>query len=167
MKVKGAKAVFMPAGFAPVPAYRFMTKRIASSPKFPNVLRFEVNTHGNSGRRILVVDDEPSVCRAIKMLLEVDGHAVSIAAGGYEALDIFETATFDLVLTDYSMPDMKGDEFAANIKQRRPTQRIIMITAFGSELKASGKLNGLVEALIDKPFSLADLRAVTARVLAG
>jgi two-component system cell cycle response regulator CpdR len=124
-----------------------------------------VNNNGNSGRQILVVDDEPSVCRAIKMLLEVDGHEVSIAAGGYEALDIFDKATFDLVLTDYSMPDMKGDEFAAIIKQRRPTQRIIMITAFGSELKASGKLNGLVEALIDKPFSLADLRSVTARVL--
>ena len=114
-----------------------------------------------------MVDDEPSVCRAIKMLLEVDGHEVCIAAGGYEALDIFDTTSFDLVLTDYSMPDMKGDEFAANIKQRRPTQRIIMITAFGGELKASGKLNGLVEALIDKPFSLADLRAVTARVLAS
>ena len=100
------------------------------------------------------------------MLLEVDGHEVSIAAGGYEALDIFDKGNFDLVLTDYSMPDMKGDEFAAIIKQRRPTQRIIMITAFGSELKASGKLDGLVEALIDKPFSLADLRTVTARVLA-
>ena len=126
-----------------------------------------MKNEGTSGRQILVVDDEPSVCRAIKMLLEVDGHQVCVAASGYAALDLFETRTFDLVLTDYSMPDMKGDEFAVLVKQKHPTQRIIMITAFGSELKASGKLNGVVDALIDKPFSLADLRAVTTRVLAG
>ena len=114
----------------------------------------------------MVVDDEPSVCRAIKMLLEVDGHVVCVAASGQAALDIFDKGSFDLVLTDYSMPDMKGDEFAIIVKQRRPAQRIIMITAFGSDLKASGKLNGVVDALIDKPFSFADLREATARVLA-
>jgi two-component system response regulator HydG len=125
------------------------------------------NNQGKSGRRILVVDDEPSVCRAIKMLLEIDGHEVCIADGGDAALAIFDAGVFDLVFTDYSMPGMKGDEFAILIKQRRPDQRIIMITAFGGELKASGKLNGVVEALIDKPFSFSDLRDVTTRVLAG
>jgi CheY-like chemotaxis protein len=125
------------------------------------------NNQGKSGRRILVVDDEPSVCRAIKMLLEIDGHEVCIADGGHAALAIFDAGAFDLVFTDYSMPGMKGDEFAILIKQRRPAQRIIMITAFGGELKASGKLNGVVEALIDKPFSFSDLRDVTTRVLAG
>jgi CheY-like chemotaxis protein len=121
---------------------------------------------GKSGRRILVVDDEPSVCRAIKMLLEIDGHEVCVADGARAALDLFEAGTFDLVITDYSMPDMKGDEFSILIKERRPAQRILMITAFGGELKASGKLNGVVDALIDKPFSFTDLRAATARVLA-
>jgi len=101
------------------------------------------------------------------MLLEIDGHEVCVADGGHAALVMFDAGAFDLVLTDYSMPDMKGDEFAVLIKQRRPAQRIIMITAFGGDLKASGKLNGVVDELIDKPFSFSDLREVTTRVLAG
>lgn len=113
-----------------------------------------------------MVDDEPSVCSAIKMLLEVDGHEVTVAASGQAALAIFNDHSYDLILTDYSMPNMKGDEFAIIIKQRQPAQRIIMITACGSELKASGKLNKVVDALIDKPFSLSDLREAIARVLA-
>lgn len=100
------------------------------------------------------------------MLLEVDGHHVCLADSGAAALAIFDGQNFDLVLTDYSMPDMKGDEFATIVKQRRPDQRIIMITAFGSELKASGKMKGVVEALIDKPFSFSDLRETIAQVLA-
>jgi two-component system, NtrC family, response regulator PilR len=116
--------------------------------------------------RVLVVDDEPSVCRAIKMLLEVDGHEVAVAASGADALNMLALQSFDLVFTDYSMPDMKGDELCGLIKQRHPGQRIIMITAFGTELKASQKMNGLVDALIDKPFSFSDLREATARVLA-
>ena len=122
---------------------------------------------GNQVWRILVVDDEPAVRNAIRMMLKFDGHAVQTADGGAEALPLLEAGQFDLVITDYSMPGMKGDELAAVIKGRLPRQPIIMISAFAETLKSSGNPLAGVDFIISKPFSLADLREAVARVLPG
>ena len=121
---------------------------------------------GNPKFRILVVDDEPTVCRSIKMLLEHDGHAVQTVDGGEAALALFEPGTFDLVITDYSMRDMKGDELAMLIRQREPDQAIIMATALTGEQNDLGNLTANVDAVLNKPFSLTELREAVARVLA-
>src|SRR5205809_8037759 len=81
-------------------------------------------------RRILVVDDEPFVCDAVKMMLDFDGHVVDTASSAKAALEMFDKGSFDLVITDFAMPEMKGDELAAAIKARRPTQPVVMITAY-------------------------------------
>ena len=117
--------------------------------------------------RILVVDDEPAVCDAIKMMLKFDGHAVQTAKGSKEALSLLEQGKFDLIITDYSMPGIKGDELAAVIKQRLPHQPIIMITAYAEMLKSSGIPLPGVDFIVSKPFLLADLREAIARVLPG
>src|SRR5262249_3014293 len=54
-------------------------------------------------RRILVVDDEPFVCEAVKMMLAFDGHSVETACSGKEALALFENDKFDVVITDFAM----------------------------------------------------------------
>ena len=69
-------------------------------------------------RKILVVDDEPFVCDAVKMMLNFDGHTVQTANSGQEALEMLERDKFDLVITDFAMPNMKGDELAAAIKAK-------------------------------------------------
>ncbi len=61
-------------------------------------------------RKILVVDDEPFVCDAIKMMLNFDGHTVATSNSGADALKRLETEKFDVVITDFSMLGMKGDE---------------------------------------------------------
>ena len=114
-------------------------------------------------RRILVVDDEPQVCEAVKMLLEFDGHKVTTAGGGQEALQLLTVASFDLVITDYSMPQMKGDQLAKTIKALYPGQPVIMITAYAEALEATGKPVDGVDLLISKPFMLEDLRAAVLR----
>ena len=124
-------------------------------------------TPGNQVRQILVVDDEPAVCGAIKMMLKFDGHAVQTANGSKEALSLLEQGKFDLITVDYTMPGMKGDELAAVIKQRLPHQPIIMITAYAEMLKSSGDPLPGVDFIISKPFSLADLREAIAGVLPG
>src|SRR6266576_671357 len=90
-------------------------------------------------RRILVVDDEPFVCDAVKMMLAFDGHDVLTANNGKEALALFEKGKFDLVITDFAMPGMKGDELAVAIKARSPGQPVVMITAYAEMLQSSGK----------------------------
>jgi CheY-like chemotaxis protein len=119
------------------------------------------------GLQILVVDDEPTVCEAIKMMLEHDGHEVRTAGSGKEALSLLEHDRFDVVMTDYSMPEMKGDALAAAINERLPDQPIVMITAHADVLKASGNPLTGVNFLINKPFLLEDLRTAVARVLPG
>jgi CheY-like chemotaxis protein len=117
------------------------------------------------GRRILVVDDEPAVCEAIKMLLNFDGHEVETADSGREALARLEQGSFDVVITDYSMPEMKGDKLAIAIKERRPAQPVVMITAHAEMLKGSGNPLTGVDFLINKPFLLEDLREAIFMVL--
>jgi CheY-like chemotaxis protein len=109
-------------------------------------------------RRILVVDDEPLVCDAVKMMLAFDGHEVETASNGKEALALLERSQFDLVITDFQMPTMKGDELAAAIKARNPKQPIVMITAYAEMLHASGNPLSGVDYVISKPFLLENLR---------
>ncbi len=108
--------------------------------------------------RILVVDDEPVVSSIFKILLESDGHAVSTADGGREALALFRSGSFDVVVTDLIMPGMKGDELAAAIKEIAPTTPIILITAHNEVLQNHRSRLKHVDCLLGKPVSIADLR---------
>ena len=109
-------------------------------------------------KKILVVDDEPLVCEAIGMMLSFDGHEVVTAGSGREALALFEQDTFDLVTTDYTMPEMKGDELARALKVRLPGQPVIMITAHAEMFKDDVVAMSGVDQLVSKPFKLSELR---------
>lgn len=70
-----------------------------------------------SAKHILVVDDDASVRSSLKILLTIDRHEVTEAANGQDALYLFTGAPFDLVIIDYFMPDMLGDELAQNLRR--------------------------------------------------
>jgi CheY-like chemotaxis protein len=112
----------------------------------------------------LVVDDEPFVCDAVKMMLTFDGHIVETANNGKEALLLFDQGKFDLVITDFAMPAMKGDELAAAIKARAPKQPVVMITAYAEMLQTGANPLTGVDFIISKPFLLENLREAIARV---
>ncbi len=116
-------------------------------------------------RRILVVDDEPLVCDAVKMMLDFDGHAVATAGSAKDALAMLEKSRFDLVITDYQMPLMRGDELAAAIKARNPKQPVVMITAYAEMLQAAGNPLTGIDFVISKPFLLENLREAIAKVV--
>ena len=126
-----------------------------------------MQTSVNSKRQVLVVDDEPAVANVMEMMLRFEGHEVQTAPGAREALALLEESQFDFIITDYSMPEMKGDELAAIIKQRWPKQPVIMLTAHAEMLKSSGRVMPGIDALINKPFLLEDLRTAMARSLAS
>ncbi len=114
-------------------------------------------------KHILVVDDEPSVAQSVQFLLEDDGYVIIRAANGYEALGLFEPGRFDMVFTDYLMPQMRGDKLAAAIKCLSPTQPVVMITAFPEKLQTSECPLGGVDSFICKPFDAQTLRNILAR----
>lgn len=125
-----------------------------------------MNSPANTPKRILVVDDEPFVCDAVKMMLEFDGHKVETASSARAALESFVPDKYDLVITDYAMPQMKGDELALRLRERAPEQPIVLITAYAEMLKASQSPLVGIDGVVSKPFLLEDLRATIAKATA-
>ena len=123
-----------------------------------------MKTQGNAGKKILLVDDEPSVSKAIKMLLEHDGYKVQVAESGEAALLLFERDQFDLVITDFSMTGMTGGVLAGRIKKLRPSQPVIMATASIYTIDPADHPRHVVDYILDKPFSLQELREAIARI---
>ena len=111
------------------------------------------------GKNILLVDDDPAVRESIKLLLSIDRHTVTEEANGHEALQLFTGSSYDLVITDYLMPGMLGDQLAQNIKHIAPTQPILMVTAYLEKLVDAGTP---ADAVLGKPLSIDDLRRAMA-----
>jgi CheY-like chemotaxis protein len=118
-----------------------------------------MNTSELQGRRILLVDDEHGVREILAMVLELHGAEVTQAAHARQALELYGQHPFDAVVTDYNMPGMRGDALAETVKKRRPTQRVIMVTAFAENVLRNGVLPWFLDALCLKPCSMADLVA--------
>jgi len=118
-------------------------------------------------KKILVVDDEPLVCEAIAMILSFDGYEVVTAGNGREALILFAQEKFDLVTTDYTMPEMNGAELVRALKAKVPDLPVIMITAHTDMLKTSAVSLTGVDQMVSKPFQFADLRAAIQKATAG
>ena len=108
-------------------------------------------------QHILVVDDEPSVRETLKMALTFEGHTVELAGDGPEALKRLAAQTFDIVFTDFNMPEMFGEELARCIKQKYPHQVVAMLTAYADFLSPRGKRANPVDFIITKPFALATI----------
>jgi CheY-like chemotaxis protein len=115
-----------------------------------------------SGKRILLADDQQEVREMTKLMLGMDEHIVTEAVNGREALELFAPGRFDLVITDYLMPVMKGDELARNIKRLAPTEPILMITGSAAELDG---IQMSVDAVLNKPFRFEELRQAVAQLL--
>jgi DNA-binding response OmpR family regulator len=81
-------------------------------------------------KRILVVDDDPMICSAIRTWLEEGGFAVFVADGGETGLSALDSSTFDLMIVDIFMPHMHGFESVRLFHQRAPTVPLIAISGY-------------------------------------
>lgn len=81
-------------------------------------------------KRILVVDDEPSLREFLRQLLEAKGWEVSTAEGGKEALELFRERPTWIVLTDLRMPGMDGIELCGLLRRERPSACVVAMTAY-------------------------------------
>ena len=118
-----------------------------------------------NGRRVLLVEDNPVNQRVAQRTIEKLGYAVSVAADGNEALDVLETARFDLVLMDCQMPVLDGFETTREIRRREGVSRRTPIVAMTANA-LSGDRERCIDAGMDdylsKPFKVDHLRRVLA-----
>lgn len=114
------------------------------------------------GKRILLVDDERWVRECIKRLLALDAHQITEASNGPEAVALFAEGLFDVVITDYDMPKMTGDELVNQIRNQAPRQPILMITACAEQF---GRNQNPANAVLGKPFGIEELRQMLVNLL--
>jgi DNA-binding NtrC family response regulator len=96
---------------------------------------------GMTAGRILVVDDEESMCQYLSILLEKEGHEVATAQSGAEALGMLEDQPIDVVMTDIQMPRMDGIQLLKGVKAKDPALPVVIMTAYASEQSAIDAVN--------------------------
>lgn len=112
--------------------------------------------------QVLVVDDDPDIRRFLRLLLEGEGHAVSAAPDGLQALDHIACQRPDLVLLDLQMPRMTGWEVRDELDRRRVEVPVVFMTA-GDRARAEAERHR-VAGYLAKPFSIDDLLAIIERI---
>lgn len=127
---------------------------------------FRETIHPGSGT-ILVVEDEGSIRRVIKKILNKAGYKAIIASNGDEALSICENLTEapDLLLTDLVMPGMSGYELATRISDLFPDTRILFMSGYSDDILDKHSISINSTNFIRKPFSLIDLQKLIREIL--
>jgi len=115
-------------------------------------------------RRVLAVDDEPTVLAVVRDILSGSGYTVTAVTSASEAARRVEIDTFDLVITDLRMPDMSGQELIALLRAHPEYKKVpILVLATGAEEAELDTLK--VDMRIGKPFAPKTLlTAVTALI---
>jgi two-component system, cell cycle sensor histidine kinase and response regulator CckA len=111
---------------------------------------------------ILVIDDDQAVLKVTTLLLERQGYLVSSAISGKEAFTkiIENSDAFDIVLTDYGMPNMNGIELAMMIKEHSIKTPIILFTGDDNEIYESLITQAGISAVARKPCSMIELDSI-------
>lgn len=108
-----------------------------------------------SGRRILVVDDEPHIRRVLSAVLGDRGFEITMANDGMEGLDELSDGAFDLVILDLMMPGASGLEILSRIRSgaERAETPVIILTAKGQDTDREAAMAGGADDFLTKPFS--------------
>ncbi len=118
-----------------------------------------------NGKRILVVDDEPSIVDAVSTALRYEGYEVTEASTGREALEAVAIGSPDLVVLDWMLPDIEGIEVGRRLRARGFRTAVLFLTAKdGIEDKVEALRAG-GDDYVTKPFSLAEIVARAEAIL--
>jgi DNA-binding NtrC family response regulator len=124
-----------------------------------------MNTTGK--RRILVVDDEVTVCKSIRRAILREDCEVAMALNGEEALRLEAEATFEVMIIDLMMPGLSGLDLLKMLKARNPKARIIMITGYPTMRNTLQAMQLGAMDFLPKPFLPATLRRLVDAALEG
>ncbi len=119
-----------------------------------------------AGERILIVDDEKSMCQYLSIMLKKEGYDVKTASNGKKAVQEVKSSNFDVVITDIRMEGMDGIEVLAAVKEIDHTLPVIIMTAYASQKTAIAALNkGAFYYLIKRAAKNEDIKRVVRNAL--
>ena len=119
--------------------------------------------------RILIAEDEEAIRAFVARALIQDGHQVTTANDGAEALDVLtrEAGSFELLLTDIRMPVMDGIALALAAARDHPALPILLMTGYADQRERAHGLEAMIHDVITKPFSLGVMRAAVSQALSA
>lgn len=115
--------------------------------------------------RAIVVDDELSVCEAVRAILEGEGMDVTTTTSSLNALKLIKGDNYDLIISDLKMPDMDGIQLYEHTKEITPEGIFIIITAYGTIQSAVDAVKKGIHDYIPKPFTPDEVRIPVRRAL--
>jgi DNA-binding NtrC family response regulator len=116
-------------------------------------------TANNQPTRVLVVDDEALLRWSLAQILEDEGFEVEQAGSGAEALHTVaaSSATFDVVLLDFRLPDSNDLNLLSKLRQMTPRSAVILMTAFSTPETAQGARDLGAVQVVSKPFDMSEM----------
>ena len=116
--------------------------------------------HAAGGAGVLVVEDDPSIRRLVRMVLEREGYRVDVASDGLEAVLKLGVAEYGAIVLDLMMPNLDGFTFMNTMAENDPERlKTIIISSAASPAIIRSRLNAAPFAVITKPFDLSQLIA--------
>ena len=116
-----------------------------------------------SRARVLCVDDEPNILRALSWLLKKDFHVVT-AVSAHEGLQLIKTGDFDVVISDQRMPEMSGVEFLSEVKTLAPRAMRILLTGYSDMQAVLRSVNeSEIFRFVNKPWDVVELPSIVAQ----
>lgn len=118
--------------------------------------------------KLLIVEDDESVRTLAARALERAGHVIDIAADGAQGLALIRASRggYDLVVSDIRMPEMDGIQMAKSAASLFPAMKILLMTGYADQRERAEELNGVIVDVVQKPFTLAEIRARVEQALA-
>jgi DNA-binding NtrC family response regulator len=113
--------------------------------------------------RIMVLDDEPIVCKRLKPALEKQGYEVDTFTQSSEAMEQIKQVEYDIIITDLKMKGINGMQLLGEAKRLWPKTEVIVITGFATMETAKESFHHGVFDFIAKPFKLSEIQEVVSR----
>jgi DNA-binding NtrC family response regulator len=113
--------------------------------------------------KIMVLDDEPIVCKRLKPALEKQGYEVDTFTQSSDAMEKIKDVNYDVIITDLKMKGVDGMQLLTEAKQRSPKTEVIVITGFATMETAKESFHKGVFDFIAKPFKLSEIQDVVTR----
>ena len=125
------------------------------------------NAPGTARLRILLAEDDPEVMELLLRVLQMDGHTVESARNGAEAIEkLAGGQRFDMVISDYAMPQANGDAVARAVQERMPATPVLLLSGFGELMNDETERPPGVTRILSKPISPLLLQQVVQEVAA-
>lgn len=121
-----------------------------------------------STRRILVVDDQAAIRELVAVVLTADGHHVTVASDGFEALELLEgPGSYDLIVSDLNMPNLDGPSLYRAVRQRWPEglPHVLFMSGFVDSPQYAGFLEATRARVLLKPFDVDELSRLVYKIL--